>query len=402
MVGRVVPLHRRAGARAEVAALLGGQRQIAHTDLVTVVDEGCTGQRENCRVGQPQLVSRQARGGADRVMVAGDEAPQTVLVGGLVGRQVIVQEFVNAGAGVLAEVRLADVVRVRVHRTVIVAHEPVVAVALPIEIKVHVKAVFQRHARAVPLGDERGLGVLDIQHIPDIAPDFAGVLFVLSVILYKARRHIDAETVAAHVQPEPHDVLHGLHRRHAGGIVGGLLPLLVDLSIAVVQRGLALEEVQDIRAVALGLAADERHPVAGGKAGIRPDKAVRVFVVPGLAAGLEPRVFLARVAGHQVEQHTDALLMRGPEQRGGVLVRAVARGDLFVVAHIIARILERRIKAGVDPQGIAAQVPDIVELGNNALQITDAVAVGIIEALGVDFIEHCVFQPLFHEMSPLL
>ena len=124
--------------------------------------------------------------------------------------------------------------------------------------------------------------------------------------------------------------------------------------------------------------------------------------MPGLAAGLEPRVFLARVAGHQVEQHTDALLMRGPEQRGGVLVRAVARGDLFVVAHIIARILERRIKAGVDPQGIAAQVPDIVELSNNALQITDAVAVGIIEALGVDFIEHCVFQPLFHEMSPLL
>lgn len=50
--------------------------------------------------------------------------------------------------------------RVRVHRTVIVAHEPAVAVALPIEIKVHVKAVFQRHTRAVPLGDERGLGIL--------------------------------------------------------------------------------------------------------------------------------------------------------------------------------------------------------------------------------------------------
>ena len=39
-------------------------------------------------------------------MVAGDEAPQTVLVGGLVGRQVIVQEFVNAGAGVLQKYAL--------------------------------------------------------------------------------------------------------------------------------------------------------------------------------------------------------------------------------------------------------------------------------------------------------
>ena len=274
-------------------------------------------------------------------MVAGDEAPQTVLVGGLVGRQVIVQEFVNAGAGVLAEVRLADVVRVRVHRTVIVAHEPVVAVALPIEIKVHVKAVFQRHTRAVPLGDERGLGILDVQHIPDIAPDFAGVLFVLSVILYKARRHIDAEAVAAHVQPESHDVLHCLHRRHAGGVVGGLLPLLVDLSIAVVQRRLAFEEVQDICAVAFGLAADERHPVAGGKAGVRPDKAVAVVVVFGLAAFLEPSVLLAGVAGHEVEQHVHPAGVRCLKQCLGVVVRAVAGGDLFIVAHIVARILER-------------------------------------------------------------
>ena len=197
-------------------------------------------------------------------MVAGDEAPQTVLVGGLVGRQVIVQEFVNAGAGVLAEVRLADVVRVRVHRTVIVAHEPVVAVALPIEIKVHVKAVFQRHTRAVPLGDERGLGVLDVQHIPDIAPDFAGVLFVLSVILYKARRHIDAEAVAAHVQPEPHDV----HHRVASGLrvrtKGWLLPATFGVRETVVERRLAFEEVQDVGTVAGRFAADEWQSVATG------------------------------------------------------------------------------------------------------------------------------------------
>ena len=117
--------------------------------------------------------------------------------------------------------------------------------------------------------------------------------------------------------------------------------------------------------------------------------------MPGLAAGLEPRVFLACVAGHQVKQHTDALLMRGPEQRGGVLVRAVARGDLFVVAHIIARILERRIKAGVDPKGVAPQLFDVIQLFDNPLQIADAIPVGIIKALGVNFVKNCVFQPLF-------
>ena len=40
----------------------------------------------------------------------------------------------------------------------------------------------------------------------------------------------------------------------------------------------------------IGFAADERHPVAGGKAGIRPDKAVRVFVVPGLQLALNTGV----------------------------------------------------------------------------------------------------------------
>ena len=51
-------------------------------------------------------------------------------------------------------------------------------------------------------------------------------------------------------------------------------------------------------AAALFKAADEGHAVAGGKAGIGPDEAVGVFVVLGPAAGLEPGVFLAGVAGH--------------------------------------------------------------------------------------------------------
>ena len=354
VVGGAVPLHRRAGAGAEIAALLGGQGQVAHADLIAVIHERCAGQSEQRGVGQPQFVHRQTGRGADGIVVAGDKAPQTVLFGGLVAGQVVVQKLIDAGAGVLAEVGLADVVRVGVGGTVVVAHQPAVAVALPLQIKVHIEAVFQRHARAVPLSHQGGFGVLLAQHGGYVAPDGTGVLFVLGVVFDKAGSHIHAETITAHVQPEPHDVLHGLDGSQAGGVGGGLLPGLVDLAVAVVQRGLALEEVQNVGTVARGLAADERHAVAGGKAGIGPDEAVGVFVVLGPAAGLEPGVFLAGVAGHQVEQHVDALLVGGLEQRGGVRVGAIARRNFFVVAHVVAGVFKRRVVAGVDPQRIAA------------------------------------------------
>ena len=396
VVCAVIPLHRGTRAGAEVAALLGGQRQVAHTDLIAVVDKRRTGQRKEGRIGQAQFLHSQAGRGADRVVVAGDKAPQTVLVGSLVGGQILVQELVDTGAGVLAEVRLADIVRVGVCRAVVVAHQPAVPIAAPLKVEVHVKAVFQRHARAVPLGHKGGLRVLHCQHIGDIAPDLAGVFLVFGVVLDQAGRHINAEAVAAHVQPETHNVLHGLDSGDAGRVIGGLLPLLVDLTVTVVQRRLALEEVENVGAVARGLAADEGHTVAAGKAGIRPDEAVGVFVLFGSAAGLEPLVFLAGVAGDEVKQDTDALLVGSFEEGGGVLVRAVARGNLFVVAHVVTGVFKRRVKARIDPQSVAAQALDVVQLGDNALQVADTVAVGIVEALGIDFIEYCVFEPLFH------
>ena len=90
--------------------------------------------------------------------------------------------------------------------------------------------------------------------------------------------------------------------------------------------------------------------------------------------------------------------MRRVKQAHQILVGAVAGRHLFVVPHIVARILEGGIKAGVDPQCIAAQLLDIVQLFNDAGDVTDAIAVGIVEGLRINFVENCVFQPLFHEV----
>ena len=107
------------------------------------------------------------------------------------------------------------------------------------------------------------------------------------------------------------------------------------------------------------------------------------------------------MAGHQVQQDVHLPLVGGAEQFGQIPVGAVARGHLFIVPHIIACVLEGRIEAGIDPQGVAPQVPDIIQPGRDAGQIPDAVAVAVAETLRVDLVKNSVFQPLLHSYNLL-
>jgi hypothetical protein len=80
------------------------------------------------------------------------------------------------------------------------------------------------------------------------------------------------------------------------------------------------------------------------------------------------------MAGNQIQQHPYSLfvgLLKKPEE---VFVRAIAGGDFFIIPHVVTGVLKRRIKAGVDPQGIAAQLLYIIKLLNNPLNIAYAVA----------------------------
>ena len=61
------------------------------------------------------------------------------------------------------------------------------------------------------------------------------------------------------------------------------------------------------------------------------------------------------MAGHQVQQHMDALGMSCFKQRFGIRVGAIAGGNQLIIAHIIPGVLEQGIKAGVDPKGVAPQ-----------------------------------------------
>ena len=104
------------------------------------------------------------------------------------------------------------------------------------------------------------------------------------------------------------------------------------------------------------------------------------------------------MSGNKVKKNTDAHAVGGVQHFLQILKGAVARGDFGVLAHIIAGIFEGRVVNGVDPQSIAAQTFYIGQLCGDALQVADAVSVGVIKGLGIDLIKDCVFQPAGRHM----
>ena len=346
---RPVPLHGRTAAGARVPAFLGRQIAVAHADFVAVIDE------RHARHGQEHterhllLTFGQTRRETRRVVVAGDEAEIPFAADRLILRDVLAEELLHTSAALGTEI--AVVVR-GVERIVRVPREQVVAVRIaaetPVEVEVHIETGFQGLFGHAPLGHESRLWEFGFDGAEHLLPCLDSLRLVLTVVFDQRVRHIDAESVAAEPKPEAHDVHHRVPRSLRRGRIGGGLPPPVTLRKAVVQCRLAFEEVQDICGVAFAFPADERHRVTFERA-VGPDVAVGVLVAFGALAFFEPRMFLAGVPGHKVEQHVDAARMRLAEQLDQIVVGTVTRGDLAVVSHVIPGVLERRVIAGVDP-----------------------------------------------------
>ena len=272
------------------------------------------------------------------------------------------------------------------------AEEGVVAEAVEVEIEIEVEARVNGLFGNAPLREQHVFGIVLIEHLPHVPPQPLDAR-ALGVVLDEGGRHIHAEAVASHVHPEAHDVLHRLERRPGCGMFGRELPGLRSLFKAVVERGLRAEEVDHVIAVAVAHAAHPAVALGIDKDVGRPDIAGGILVLPRLLRAQEPRVPVGRMPRHEVEQDLHAPLVRLFKETLCVLVGAVAGSDLLVVAHVVPRIHEGRLEAGIDPEGVAAQSLHIVELLDDALKIADAVGVGIVKALRIDFVKDGRFQP---------
>jgi hypothetical protein len=90
------PLHGRAHAGADITALLGGKRLIAHAEFVTVVDEGRAGHGQQEQVDQFQLGGVTAVSQPRRfIVVAGDQGDVALVVGCFQVVQIFIQELAD-------------------------------------------------------------------------------------------------------------------------------------------------------------------------------------------------------------------------------------------------------------------------------------------------------------------
>ena len=63
-----------------------------------------------------------------------------------------------------------------------------------------------------------------------------------------------------------------------------------------------------------------------------------------------------------------------------VFVGTVPGRYLFVIRHIVSGVGKGRIKAGIQPKGVAPQIPDIIQAADDSLQVADPVGVRVLKA----------------------
>ncbi|MNJ31191.1 hypothetical protein D3C77_258180 [compost metagenome] len=80
-----------------------------------------------------------------------------------------------------------------------------------------------------------------------------------------------------------------------------------------------------------------------------------------------------------------------------ILHRAKLLHDIAIVANIISVVMARRFINGAKPQYIDAQLLQVIQLGDNAFEIADPVAIAVFKADRVNLIYYTLFPPLrFH------
>ncbi len=241
----------------------------------------------------------------------------------------------------------------------------------------------------IRLRQQRAIGKALVHGLAQLLQDVVRLLEVLAVgslALDEIRDGVEPQPVHTHVEPELHHVGHRL--QHA--------------RILEVEIGLMAEEAVPV--VLLG----DRIPCPVRRLGIGEDDArgrvvvarVTPHVVVALGRALrrlprrlEPRVLIGRVVDDQFGEDAQPACVRFLEQHLEVAQRPVRRVDVAIVGDVVAVVAQRRRIERQQPDRVDAEVLNVIELLNQALEVADAVAVGIEEGADVQLVNERVFVP---------
>ena len=132
--------------------------------------------------------------------------------------------------------------------------------------------------------------------------------------------------------------------------------------------------------------------VGAGLAGT-PDVVVAVGIVFGFAALDEPAVLVAGVVDDEVDDEAHVALLDAGEHGVEVGHGAELFHHLAVVADVVAVVGVGRVEVRAEPDDVDAEVLQVVELGGDAGQVADAVAVRVLEGAGVDLVDDGLLPP---------
>src|ERR1700687_59542 len=104
-------------------------------------------------------------------------------------------------------------------------------------------------------------------------------------------------------------------------------------------------------------------------------------------------MLLRGVIGHQIHDHPDMAFFSFAYQPVEIRHFPVKGIDGGVIGNVVTEIDEWRRIHGADPDGIDAQVANIIQPRSYPVDITDAIAVGVLEAARINLIDHRVFPP---------
>ncbi len=216
---------------------------------------------------------------------------------------------------------------------------------------------------------------------------FRQVLVVRALALAQVRNRVEPETVHAHVEPVAH---HAEDRLAHLRIVEVQVRLVAEEAVPVVGLGLVVPGPVRL----LGVGEDDAGAGVPGRI-VAPD----VVVALGRALGrtprrLEPRVLVGRVVDDELGDDAQVPAMRFLHELVKIGARTVGRMHVPVVGDVIPVVAQRRRVERQQPDGVDAEILDVVELLGQSGEIADPVVVGIEKRLDVQLVDDGVPVPM--------
>ena len=185
--------------------------------------------------------------------------------------------------------------------------------------------------------------------------------------------HIDPETINAEADPIIDHILHFFHDSRVRPIQ---IRLLYRIGMQIILFALVI--------VLPSRATESCSPIVLRL--IKPVIIVTVLFLP-FAGADEPFVLIGGVVRHQIHDQLHITLMHFGDQAVHIFHRAVLRRNAPIVGNVVSVVMTRAFVARTEPECIDTEILQIVQLFDDARDVSDAVPIRIFEAFRIDLVD---------------